>query len=222
MDITYFGHASFKIVSSSAIDGKKPVVVTDPFDNKVGFKFPKVEADIVTISHDHFDHNNASGVSNIRKLIDGPGEYEVMGVSMIGISTFHDDKKGEDRGRNIIFIFEIEGMRVVHLGDLGHGLSEKQVNNLGDVDVLMIPVGGEYTIDSKQAIEIVQSIEPKITIPMHYAMPGLSAELSKKLTSEEPFITHVGLPVEKASKLNIKKASLVEEKKVVLLERKGR
>ncbi len=215
MDITFLGHASFRL------KGKIASLVTDPFDSKVvGFSFPKVSADIVTISHQHDDHNKAELVKDVKKVVSGPGEYEINDVSIIGISTFHDDKKGAKRGKNTIYVIEMDGQRIVHLGDLGHKLSEKFVEKAGSVDVLMIPVGGEYTIDATQATELVRAIEPRITIPMHFKVPKLNPETFSKISSVEPFLTQIGLPVEKINKLNVSIGAIEEEQKVVLLENK--
>lgn len=215
MDITFLGHASF------CLRGRTASLVTDPFDPKmVGFPFPKISADIVTISHKHGDHNKAELVKNVKKVVSGPGEYEINDVSIIGISSYHDDKKGARRGKNTIYVIEMDGLRIVHLGDLGHKLSGKFIEKVGSVDVLMIPVGGEYTIDAAQATELVRTIEPKIIIPMHFKVPKLNAETFSKLSSAEPFLTQVGISVEKINKLTISSIGIEEEQKVVLLENK--
>lgn len=215
MDITFLGHASFRL------KGKTASLVTDPFDPEVvGFSFPKVSADIVTISHDHEDHNKAELVKDVKKVVSGPGEYEINDVSIIGISSYHDNKKGAKRGKNTIYVIEMDGRRIVHLGDLGHKLSEKFIEKVGSVDVLIIPVGGEYTIDATQATELVRAIEPRITIPMHFKVPKLNPETFSKISSVEPFLTQIGLPVEKTSKLNVTIGAIEEEQKVVLLENK--
>ncbi len=217
MEITYLGHSSFKIKTKSA------TVVTDPFDPKmVGLKFSGVEADIVTLSHDHPDHNASNNVNGVKKIIDGPGEYEVMGVSMIGYSTFHDAEGGATRGKNTIYVYEFEGLRLVHLGDLGHALSDDLVSELGDVDVLMIPVGGEFTIGSKEASEIISKIEPYFVIPMHYAVDGLSPDLHSKLGTLETFLKESGLPAETMPKFSLKKEDIIDDQstKIIVLERK--
>ena len=163
MDITYLGHSSFKI------KGKQASIVTDPYDSEmVGMKFPKVDADIVTISHHHADHDRGDGVSQVKKIIDGPGEYEISGVSIIGLTSFHDNKKGADRGKNTIYVIEMDNLRLLHLGDLGHVLSENQIKEIGDVDILFVPVGGFYTLDPQVAVEVLKQIGPSIVIPMHY------------------------------------------------------
>jgi L-ascorbate metabolism protein UlaG (beta-lactamase superfamily) len=216
MDITFLGHSSFRL------KGKTATVVTDPFDPEVvGLKFPKVAADIVTVSHQHEDHNQADLVKDVKRLVSGPGEYEIMGVSIIGIPTFHDEKKGAKRGKNTIYVYEMDGLRLVHLGDLGHKLHEKILEKIGDIDILMVPVGGEYTIGPTEAVEVARAIEPKIVIPMHYQMPGLNPATFAKLSSTKPFLAEIGLLVEKIDKLSVKKENIGEESKVILLEKKN-
>lgn len=196
-------------------------MVTDPFDPQVvGLKYSGVEADIVTISHDHADHNQAALVKNVKKVVDGPGEYEILGISIIGFSSFHDDKNGSLRGKNTIYVFEMDGLRLAHLGDLGHELSERLVEDMGEIDILMIPVGAEYTIGPDIATSIVQAIEPKFVIPMHYQISGLAPETFSKLLPVEAFLKEVGISVETLPKLSVKKEDLGEEQKVIVLEKK--
>lgn len=215
MDITYLGHSSFRL------KGKDAVLVTDPFDKSIGLKFPPVEADIVTISHQHEDHNQSSLVSGVKKVVDGPGEYEIKGVSILGFPSFHDDKKGEERGPNTIYVIEMDGLRLAHLGDLGHALSDEMIAQLGDIDILMIPVGGKFTIDSTQAVSLVQAIEPSITIPMHYQTEGLNPQTFSALTPVDNFLKEVGITAEKMPKLLIKKEEINPEvQRIVVLERK--
>ena len=128
MEISFLGHSSFKL------KGKTGSVVTDPFDPQmVGLKYSGVEGDIVTVSHEHDDHNRVSLVKGAKKVISGPGEYEILGISILGFPSFHDDRKGSVRGKNTIYVFEIDGLRLAHLGDLGHALSEELVEDLGDM-----------------------------------------------------------------------------------------
>lgn len=215
MEISYLGHSSFRIKT------KEAVVVTDPFDpKKVGLKYSGVTADIVTISHDHFDHNAKDLVGDTKKVFDGPGEYELLGVSIIGIPTYHDEKKGDERGKNTIFIFEFEDLRVAHLGDLGHSLDEKTIEAIGEIDVLMLPVGGEYTIGPNEALEVLRAIEPNITIPMHYQVPSLDPGAFSKLKPVEEFLKLTGLSVETLPKLSMKSGEMGEEQKVILLNTK--
>jgi len=217
MDITYLGHSSFKIKTKTA------TVVTDPFDSQmVGLKYSGVEGEIVTISHDHPDHNAAGKVSGVKKVIEGPGEYEVMGVSIIGYPSFHDGKAGAERGKNTIFVFEAEGLRIAHLGDLGHTLSDDLVNEMGSIDVLMIPVGGVFTIGPKEAVEIVGKIDPYFTIPMHYKVLGLNPQTFAGVEPVETFIKEIGMTVENLPKFSLKKEDILEDQgsKVIILEKK--
>lgn len=215
MEITYLGHSSFKIKTKTA------TVVTDPYSSTVGFKFPKTEADIVTISHDHEDHNQADLVAATSKVINGPGEYEVKGVSFLGFSSYHDNEKGETRGKNTIYVIEADGLRIAHLGDLGHELSSDLVDSLGAIDILMVPTGGDFTIGPKEASEVVSKIDPYFIIPMHYQVAGLSSTFSK-LEGVETFLKEVGVPSETLPKFTIKKDEIMEDQntKVIVLERK--
>lgn len=213
MDITYLGHSSFRL------KGKSGTVITDPFDsNYVGLKFPPVSADIVTVSHQHKDHNSTDLVKDVKKVFDKVGEYETMGISFIGLKSYHDAEKGEKRGSNIIFIIEIDGLRFCHLGDLGHKLSEKKIEEIGDVDFLFVPVGGVYTLDSKEAAGVVGQIEPSIVVPMHFFKEGLKEEVFGKLSPVDDFLKQMALPVENTSKYSIKKGEISEEQKIIVFE----
>jgi L-ascorbate metabolism protein UlaG (beta-lactamase superfamily) len=212
MHIVWHGHSMFKIMS------KEATIVTDPYDSKmVGLTSPRPKADIVLVSHQHEDHNNVSIVKGEYKLISGPGEYEVKGVHIRGIETYHDDKKGAERGLNTVYVFTTEEMNLAHLGDLGQPLDDEQIEEIGEVDVLMIPVGGVYTIDHRQAEEVVNQIEPRLVIPMHYKIPKLKI----KLDPVDKFLADMGASkVEPLPKLSLKKKDLPrEETKVVLLEK---
>ncbi len=197
-------------------------VVTDPFESgKVGFKFPKTEADIVTISHDHWDHNRADLVGGSPKAVNGPGEYEIKGVSIFGMPTYHDAKKGQERGKNTVYVITIDKIRVCHLGDLGHTLSEEQVGEAGEVDVLLAPVGGVYTIGAKEAGEIISRLEPKVVIPMHYKTGELNQETFGKLAEVGEFIKEVGIEPVRDSKFSITADKIPEEMQLVILERRS-
>ena len=220
MEITYLGHSSFKI------KGKTTTLVTDPYDEKmIGLKFPKTEADIITVSHAHSDHNKVESVSQPetgnQKIINGPGEYEVKGISVIGIKTYHDEKKGEDRGKNTIYIMEMEDIRLLHLGDLGHTLGEETLKEIGSIDVLFLPVGGTYTIDAKTALAVAKQIGPSIIIPMHYQPGEVQNEILNKLTPVEDFLQEFGGRVEKLPKLIIKEGDILsDEEYAAVLEKK--
>ena len=176
--IYWAGQSCFQISVSNSRDHSADVVI-DPFGKEMGIKLPNLSADILLVSHNHPDHNNIEDVKGTPFVIDGPGEYEVRGVFVQGIPSFHDDKEGKERGLNTIYIIEAEDIRFCHLGDLGQKqLTDEQLEKIDRVDVLMIPVGGEYTISSVEAQKIISQIEPKIVIPMHYALPGLKAEVA--------------------------------------------
>lgn len=217
MDITYLGHSCFRF------KGKNASVITDPFDPKItGYKFPKTSADIVTVSHSHADHNNISNITDTKRIIDGPGEYEISGVSIVGYKTYHDDKKGEERGKNTVYVYEMDDLRLCHLGDLGHELSSNLIEELGNIDILMIPVGGTYTINAETAAKVTQAIEASIVIPMHYSETGTSDELKSKISGVDEFLKLTGLNVEKSEKLSVKKIDIPEEgQKIIVLERKS-
>jgi L-ascorbate metabolism protein UlaG (beta-lactamase superfamily) len=217
MDITYLGHSSFKIKTKTA------TVITDPFDSQmVGFKYSAAEAEIVTVSHSHHDHNAIDKVIGVKKVFEGPGEYEVMGVSIIGYSSFHDTREGAERGKNTIFVFEAEGLRLAHLGDLGHMLSDDLVNEIGSIDVLMIPVGGKFTIGPKEAAEIVGKIDPYFIIPMHYAVPELNPQTFTGMEPVGTFLKEIGMTVENLPKFSLKREDILEDQssKVIILEKK--
>lgn len=217
MDITYLGHSSFKL------RGKTGTVVTDPFSADVGFRFPKVSADIVTVSHHHKDHDAVSQVSSTTRrekpfVIDAPGEYELFGISIFGHSSFHDDQNGRERGKNTIMVIHIDGVTITHLGDIGHLLSDDMIQHLGVIDVLLIPVGGFYTIGPKQASAIVEAIEPSIVIPMHYRT-NRHGSMFKEVVSVDAFLREMGKEgAEPQEKLTVTAGSLPEELDVTVLK----
>lgn len=215
VDIIYFGHSSFRF------KGKSVSVVTDPYDARCG-KFPKdAEADIVTVSHNHSDHNQVKNVVGSPFVVDGPGEYEIKGVSIIGVSSWHDDSQGTERGSNTAFVFEFEGVKLLHLGDLGHKLTTDQLEEIGSIDVVFVPVGGLYTIDAKTAVEVVRQVDPWVVVPMHYQQPGLEAETFGKLTGVDVFLKELGAAnPQTAPKLSLTSERLPTEMQVVVLERK--
>ena len=174
MEIEWLGHACFKITGSSGIS-----VVTDPFEGRdVGYKTPEVAADVVLVSHEHFDHNKAHVVKGRPAVIRSVGLHRVKGIDVKGIQSYHDDAKGAKRGKNIIYSFELDGIGVAHLGDLGHALSEAEAGEIGRVDVMMIPVGGYFTIGPREADKVLELIGPKVDIPMHYKTPAIDFPIS--------------------------------------------
>lgn len=172
MKIKYLGHSCFKIKSSKGIR-----ILTDPFDDNVGYKIPSVEADIVTISHNHYDHNFIDCVKGSFEVINKVGNFYVKDTPITGIHTYHDNEDGAKRGDNIIYVFEIDEMKICHLGDLGHTLTTEQINMIGKVDMLLIPVGGNYTINADEALEVVNQLDPSIVIPMHFKTPAIKIDI---------------------------------------------
>lgn len=208
MEITYLGHSSFKI------DGKETSIVCDPFDpNKVGIPFSKTSADIVTVSHDHFDHSNVKDIKGDFICFDSPGEYEIKGSEIIGVSSFHDKSQGAERGQNTIFVIEVDGVKICHLGDLGCDLSSDQLEKIDGIDILMIPVGGGPTINAKEAAKVISEIEPKIIIPMHFRAGKMNA-----LDSIDNFLKEIGKNPKSVDKLKITKKDLPEDMEVIIFK----
>lgn len=216
MNIYWYGQSFFKF------EGDKSTLVADPFDNSYGLKIPRLTADIVTVSHDHTDHNNVDIIKGVEDegpfVITGPGEYEVKGIFVQGLASFHDNKEGAERGENTIYRYDIDGIRIAHLGDLGHALTDFELSKLEGIDILIIPVGGDITIDAKQATELISQVEPRIVIPMHYNIPGLKTKA--KLDDLSAFCKEIGVcPKEKINKYKITKKDLPQENlQVIVME----
>ncbi len=211
MVITWYGQSCFKVQSGET------VLFTDPFNKEVGLTPPRGLAHIVTVSHNHYDHNNREALNGEPLIINGPGEYEIKGVNIKGIFSYHDDKEGKERGTNTIYVIEMEGIKFCHLGDLGQEkLSAEQVEEINGVDILMVPVGGAATVDGETAVEIINQIEPRLVIPMHYKIPGLAM----KLDGVDVFLKEMGLgKKEVVDKLTLKKKDLTEgEMEVVVMK----
>lgn len=208
MTITWFGHACFRI------ETKGGSVLIDPFGKETGLKPPKIKDNLVLVTHHHFDHDNTSEANPEAFIIDGPGEYEKQGISIRGIASFHDKTNGKERGSNTIYVVKAEEIVICHLGDIGQEkLEESQVEDIGDVDILMVPVGGTYTVDHKEAAGIIGQIEPKIIVPMHYKIKDLKIDIS----GPDKFLKEIGLTPEKVDKLKIAKKNLpVDETKLIM------
>ncbi len=208
MDITWLGHSCFRIKGSHA------TVITDPYPPTLGYSLGKVAARVVTISHQHPGHSYVQGISDEPRVVAGPGEYEIGGVLIIGIPTFHDGTGGKERGKNTAYLMEIDEVTVCHLGDIGHVLTTEQAEELDNVDVLLLPVGGVSTINATMAAEVVRQIEPKIVIPMHYKTEALTRELDPV----DRFLKEMGAKeIEPQPKLSITKQSLPLSMQVFLL-----
>lgn len=212
MDITWYGQSCFRMKDRTVS------VVADPYAKAGGLKLPRLTSDIVTISHDHADHNYAEGVKGDPFVINSPGEYEVKGLFITGLAMWHDDKQGAERGRNTIYVYDFNDAKICHLGDLGHAPTQAQVEEMGNIDVLLVPVGGKYTIDARQAVEVVSLIEPSIVIPMHYALPGMDTPIE----GVEAFLKEMGLrDPERLDNYSVTGKRFPEETQVILLENRS-
>lgn len=194
----------------------------DPFSEYVGFSLPSLSADIVTVSHNHPDHNASSKVGGTARrpkpfIIDAAGEYEVGGISVFGVPAFHDDTKGTERGRNNIFTVLVDGVRICHLGDLGHELTQSMIEDIGEIDVLMVPVGGVFTLDPATAVKVIRSLEPSLIIPMHFKTDMHKQDLFGELKTVADFLKEYGVEVSPVDKLELDESSLPEETEVVVL-----
>jgi L-ascorbate metabolism protein UlaG (beta-lactamase superfamily) len=212
MDITWYGRACFRL------RGRDATVITDPCPPSTGFVAGKHDVDLLTISHAHADHSYVRSITAGLTLT-RPGEYEFHEVLLTGVRTFHDAVGGSERGENIVFTAEVDGVHICHLGDLGHLLSEEQMAEIGPVDVLLVPVGGNFTLAPSEAAEVVAQISPKIVIPMHYAVDGGSTDLQ----GPEKFLNEMAVtePL-RQPKAQVTSSSLPDETQVVLLEARGR
>jgi L-ascorbate metabolism protein UlaG (beta-lactamase superfamily) len=210
LDITWLGHGCFRL------RGRSATVVTDPYPPSLGLKLPRLEADLVTVSHHHDNHSHLAAVSRAGYTVDRPGEYEVAGVGVVGVPTWHDALRGQERGPNVTFVIEIDEVRVCHLGDLGHKLDDGQAEGIGLIDVLLVPVGGRTTISASEAAELARALEPRIVVPMHFALPGLKMPLD----GVDTFLREMGVAEAAAQpRLSLQSSGGGEgETRVVLLE----
>jgi len=218
MQIIWHGHAFFQIIINRGKEEKTTIAI-DPFSEGIGPRVPSIEADILLITHDHSDHNNAKAIRGKPFLIQGPGEYEIKGIFVQGIAAYHDKTQGKERGGIAVYTIEAEGIRLCHLGDFGQKeLTADQIEKIGDCDILMIPVGGVYTISGGEAPKIISQLEPKIVIPMHYQLPKL--KLKAKLEDLDKFLKAMGQKeIAPQPRLLIKKKDLPEEEtKIVVLK----
>ena len=209
MEIIWLGHSCFRI------RGKEATIVTDPFDKTLGYPVKKLTANIVTVSHPHPQHSFLEDVAGSPRVISRPGEYEIANVFINGIATFHDADRGEHRGKNTVYLVQIEEVSICHLGDLGHVPTAEQIEQMSDTDILMVPVGGGATIGAAAAVEIISLLQPKLVIPMHFKTEVVKIDLEPL----EHFLKEMGLKeVVSQPKLNVSKSSLPAETNVVVLD----
>jgi L-ascorbate metabolism protein UlaG (beta-lactamase superfamily) len=210
MEIFWYGMSCFRLAERGLA-----TVVTDPYDASVGLPVPKLKADIVTISHDAPGHNNESAVKGVRRVIKRPGEYEIGGVFITGIQMDRKEGKKSAGGSNTLYVFECEGLTVAHLGDLSYVPSQAQIEDLGPVDIALVPVGGGGALAPSQAAEVISLIEPSIVVPMHYRAGSEAA----KLVPVSRFLSEMGITsVEPLASLKVSKSGLSEETQVVVLQ----
>ena len=209
MKITWLGHSAF-LLETGGIR-----IVTDPYNEKVGYKLITIPADVVTVSHEHRDHNYTASLKGNPRVIRGSGQVQYMGINFQGISSFHDEAKGSKRGENTLFVIETEGLRLCHAGDLGHELRLETVQKIKPVDILLIPVGGTYTVDAGIATKLCETLDPKIAIPMHFKTPVM---INFPIATEEPFLEgkkNVKRPG--STWVEVSKESLPSEREIVVL-----
>ena len=208
MEIRWSGHSCFSIKE------KGKVIVTDPYGPELGYSPLKLSADIVTVSHFHPGHSFVEGVATNPRQITTPGEYEIGGLFITGIATFHDNENGEVRGKNTVYLLELGGMMLCHLGDLGHRLTPQLLEEIGSVDILFLPVGEGSTFSVNLAVETVRALEPRIVIPMHYKTQALNRELEVVDT----FLKKIGTKeMEARSSISLSQSSLPSNTEVIVL-----
>src|SRR5712691_6906354 len=207
MEISWLGHSCFQL------RGKNVTLITDPFSPQLEHSLGKINAPIVTISHNHPGHNFAGGVDGDPRIVRGPGEYEISDVLITGVASYQDNKHGQELGRNTIYVIHMDDLIVCHLGDLGHILQEEQLEEVADADVLLIPIGGHHTINATQAAEVISQVEPHIVIPMHY-----NPSIGDVPNPLDKFCREMGIEaLNPQPKLSITRSALPAETQVVIL-----
>ncbi len=213
MDLTWLGHACFRI------RGREGIVLTDPPDPKSGHAIPKTEAHLVTMSHDHPGHSSMKSVGGEPVVLTGPGEYEVQEILVTGIGTFHDDEKGARHGANTVFAIRVDDLTVCHLGDLGHAIPATDLERVGEIDVLLLPItGAETNLSAALAAEVVHQLEPKVVVPMSY-----DPDAKKKDSPFDRLLHELGVKeLTPVPKLSVTRSSLPTELQVVALDSRAR
>lgn len=216
MELSWLGHSCFRL------RGKDATVVTDPAAPSTGYSIGRLNADIVTISHHHPGHDYVRAVSGEPKVIEGPGEYEVHQVLISGVQTYHDAERGKRLGRNTAYMIHMDDIQICHLGDLGDVLDDRAQEALNGADVLLVPVGGGNALNAEQAVEVINQIEPRLIVPMHYATPAYKPDGSP-LDPVEKFCREMGVELtEPLPKVVITKSTLPTEPQVMLLTYRDR
>lgn len=217
MKIKWYGQSCFLIISEN---GTK--IFTDPYKNMLGYKLPEIKADIVSTSHNHGDHNNISAVKGSFTHINEPGVFTKNGIAIKGVETFHDKTSGSKRGKNVVYNFNIDEINICHLGDLGHILNSKQIEEIGKTDILLLPVGGGPTINALDAVQVIRQLNPTIIIPMHYRTKALGL-LGYIFETVDKFISVSGIKAKECKELEINMANIKEYKEyqeIVILQYK--
>jgi L-ascorbate metabolism protein UlaG (beta-lactamase superfamily) len=212
MKIKWFGQSCFMITPEN---GTK--IVTDPYVNMLGYKLPEIQADIVTTSHNHKDHNNINAIKGSFEHIQGSGIFSKDGIKIKGVETFHDKALGAKRGKNTIYKFNIDGINVCHCGDLGHILTSNQIEELGNVDILLLTIGGLVTINAANAVQVAKQLNPTIIIPMHYRTKALGL-LGYIFGSVDKFISISGMKAKEYNELELNKANFRDYSGIAVLK----
>jgi L-ascorbate metabolism protein UlaG (beta-lactamase superfamily) len=213
MKIKWFGQSCFMITSRSGIR-----ILTDPYKKMLGYKLPEeMEADIVSTSHDHSDHNNVNAVKSSFVHIDGLGDFLEHGIEIKGVQTFHDKTSGSKRGKNTIYNFKIDDINICHCGDLGHLLNSNQIEEIGKVDILLLPVGGLATLNAVDAVKVMKQLKPTIVIPMHYRTKALGV-MGYIFGKVDKFISASGLKAKEYEELELSKANIKDYSGIAVLK----
>jgi len=212
MKIKWFGQSCFMITSEN---GTK--VLTDPFKKMLGYKLPEIEANIVSTSHNHNDHNNINAVKSSFLHLNEPGGFSKDGIEIKGVETFHDKFSGSKRGKNTVYNFKIDEINICHCGDLGHILSSNQIEEIGNVDILLLPVGGLATINAFDAAQVIKQLNPTIVIPMHYRTKALGL-IGYIFGTVDKFISASGLKAKEYEELELNKANIEDYSGIAVLK----
>ncbi len=215
MEISWLGHSCFQL------RGKNVTLITDPFSPQLGSALGEVSASIVTVSHNHPGHNFVEGVGGMPRVVRGPGEYEISDILITGVASYHDNKRGQELGRNTIYVIHMDDIVICHLGDLGHTLQEEQLEEVADADVLLLPIGGHHTLNATMAAEIISQVEPHFAVPMHYRTSALEGRRDTPDPLDK-FCREMGVEtIDAQPKLVVTRTNMPAETQVVILSQRG-